>query len=170
MWANRSGRSPKMSNVSKLLRPLTKNEQMGEFPALKIISPQNIFFYFQFLLLFCWQWTLVNLYIYIKPGDLLVDQLIGELRGYGPLDNAGRQSLYRFQSIGLLFHWIVEPIFCAGCNNYISLHGWNYYLHKLRIILQLLRTWLLEVGGKGEKESRSSLGQVLRYSASLASL
>ena len=30
MWANRSGRSPKMSEQSRLLRSLTKNEQMSE--------------------------------------------------------------------------------------------------------------------------------------------
>ena len=30
MWANRSGHSPKMSDVSKSLRSLTKNERMSE--------------------------------------------------------------------------------------------------------------------------------------------
>ena len=36
----------------------------------------------------------ISLHIYIYyPYDLLVDQLIGELRGCGPLDNVGRASI-----------------------------------------------------------------------------
>ena len=36
----------------------------------------------------------IYIYIYIYyPYDLLVDQLIGELRGCGPLDNVGRASI-----------------------------------------------------------------------------
>ena len=65
------------------------------------------------------------IYIYILPCDLLVDQLISELRGYGPPVNAGRASITIRALVGLLFHRIVGPIFCSGCNNsdYTSLRG-----------------------------------------------
>ena len=42
------------------------------------------------------------IYIYILPCDLLVDQLISELRGYGPLDIGGR-------ALSLTEHWFSLP-------------------------------------------------------------
>ena len=48
--------------------------------------------------------------IYIKPCELVVGELIGELRGYGPLDNVGRASITGRASIAaeplsLSEHW-----------------------------------------------------------------
>ena len=52
--------------------------------------------------------------IYIKPCDLVVGELIGELRGYGPLDNVGRASITCRASIAaeplsLSEHWFALP-------------------------------------------------------------
>ena len=76
------------------------------------------------------------LYIYIKPCDLLVDQLIWELRCYGPLNNAGRASI---AIRALVYKYLL------GCNNsdYTELHESNYYLHKLENIQAQLGTLLL---------------------------